>query len=195
MKRVKLKFSGDIEVEFTDRDRAVAQVSEIAERGTYPVYVIYGPEGCGKTALFRQAREILEDEYGYHVIHANPLAESREEALAYTPSIRDLVREALKLFPEPYSRVADVAINAASLVMKRLRRPRVAVLMDDLFQAVGVDRAEAYTKTLLNLIEYPPGDYDRIVVLVASSEGVTRERVGRHDWATMMLLWNMPREG
>jgi len=33
---------------------------------------------------------------------------------------------------------------------------------------------------LLNLIEYPPGEYEKIVVLVSSSEGVTRERIGRH---------------
>jgi len=32
---------------------------------------------------------------------------------------------------------------------------------------------------LLNLIEYPPGEYEKIVVLVSSSEGVTRERIGR----------------
>ena len=194
MRRVKLRFSRGLVVEFMDRGRAIEQVREVAERGTYPVYVIYGPEGCGKTALLKQAKEVLE-EHGYSVIYANPLAEDRDEALIYTPTLRDAVKEALKLFPDLYSRIVDVAINVAGMVMRRLRRPRVAVLMDDIFQAVGLDNAEKYVKMLLNLIEYPPGEYEKIVVLVASSEGVTRERVGRHNWAAFRLLWNMNREG
>ncbi|MEB3860387.1 MAG: ATP-binding protein [Desulfurococcales archaeon] len=55
MRRVKLKLAG-LDVVFTDRSRALKQVEEPAEKGTYPVNVVYGPEGCGKTALFRQAR-------------------------------------------------------------------------------------------------------------------------------------------
>ncbi len=194
MRRVRLKFVGGLEIEFVDRDKAIEQINEIAERGTYPVYVVYGPEGCGKTALFKQAREILE-EHNYNVIYANPLAEDREELLDYTPAIRDLVREVLRSFPDPYSRIIDAAINIASQVVKRMRKPRVAVLMDDVFQAVGLDNAEKYVKTLLNLIEHPPGDYENIVVIVSSSEGITRKRIGRHSWATLRILWNMSRKG
>jgi len=170
------------------------QVEEIAERGTRFPIVIYGPEGCGKTAFFKQAKAILED-FGYHVVYANPLAHEEKEILMYAPSIREIVDEVLKSFPDLYSRVVDAAIRIASRVMSRLRKPRVAVLMDDIFQAVGLDKAEIYTKTLLNLIEYPSGDYEKIVILVSSSEGVTRTRIGRHTWAVMYLMWNMSREG
>ena len=194
MRRVRLRFIGGLEIEFVDRDKAIEQINGIADRGTYPVYVVYGPEGCGKTALFKQAREILE-EHNYNVIYANPLAEDREELLGYTPAIRDLVKDVLRSFPDPYSRIIDAAINIASQVVKRMRKPRVAVLMDDMFQAVGLDNAEKYVKTLLNLIEHPPGDYDNIVVMVSSGEGVTRKRIGRHSWATLRVLWNMGREG
>ena len=188
MKRVKTVFAGRV-VEFVDRDRALEQITGIAERGTRFPLVIYGPEGCGKTALLRQVKAILED-HGYNVVYTNPMAGRESEMLAYTPSIRDIAREALRLFPDPYSRVVDAAISVASGVMRRLRRPRVAVLMDDIFQAVGPGNAERYVK-----IEYPPGDYDRVVVLVASSEGVTRDRVGRHSWADLYIMWNMPWEG
>jgi len=193
VKRVKLAFAGG-EVEFADRERAVRQIEELAERGTYPVHVVYGPEGCGKTALLRQSVEILE-EFGYRVIYVNPLAEKIEEVLQFTPSIKSVVKEVLQLFPEPYSRIVDAAISIASHVMKRFPKPRVAVLMDDVFQAVGLDRAETYVKTLLNLIEWPPAEYERVVALVTSSEGVTRERVGRHSWASIFAMWNMPRGG
>ena len=194
MRRARLRFIGGLEIEFVDRDKAIEQINEIAEKGTYPVYVVYGPEGCGKTALFKQAREILE-EHNYNVVYANPLAEDGEELLGYTPAIRDLARDVLRSFPDPYSRVIDAAISIASQVMKRMRKPRVAVLMDDIFQAVGLDNAEKYVKTLLNLIEYPPGDYENIVVLVSSSEGITRKRIGRHSWATLRTIWNMGVEG
>jgi hypothetical protein len=37
MKRVRLSFTADVEVEFCDRERAIRQVEELAERGTrYP---------------------------------------------------------------------------------------------------------------------------------------------------------------
>ncbi len=157
--------------------------------------MIYGPEGCGKSALLRQASEILEGDLGYYVLYVNPLAERLEEVLGFTPSMGDVVREVFTLLPEPYSRIVDAAVSVAYRVLKRFSRPRLAVLMDDIFQAVGLDKAEAYVKTLLNLIEHPPAGYEKIVVLVTSSEGVTRERVGRHNWADIFVLWNMQREG
>ena len=193
MERVKLRFAGRV-IEFADRDRALGQVAELAERGTWWPLVIYGPEGCGKTALLRQAKAILED-HGYHVVLVNPLAEELGEALAYTPTLRDLIREAISALPDPLPRIVEAAISIASAALRRLSRPRIALLLDDVFQAVGLDRAERLVKTLLNLIEYPPGDYDRVVVLVTSSEGVTRERIGRHRWATMRIIWNMPMQG
>jgi len=194
VKRVKVTFA-KLRIEFVDRERALGQVREIGEKGTFPVYMVYGPEGCGKTSFLRQARAILEEEFGYHVVYVNPLARKADEILQYTPAVEGLVREALRLFPEPYSKIVDVAINAASLIIERFSKPRVAVLMDDIFQAVGVDQAETYVKALLNLIEWPPREYERIVAVVASSEGVTWERIGRHSWASIFVMWNMSRRG
>jgi len=65
--------------------------------------------------------------------------------------------------------------------------------MDDVFQAVGPDKAETYTTA--KLIKYPPGECKRIVVTVASGEGVTWEGVGRHGWADVFVMWNMPQDG
>ncbi len=182
------------EIEFVDRETALRQLDELAERGTWRPLVVYGPEGCGKTALLRQARAVLEDR-GYHVVYVDPLARQVGEVLQYSSALRRAVKEAFKLFPEPYARVVDVAINVVGEALRRLGRPKIAVLMDDVFQAVGVDKAEQYVKALLNLIEWPPADYDKIVVLVTSSEGVTRERVGRHRWSEIRVMWNMPHDG
>jgi len=194
LKRVKVSFA-DMTINFVDRDRAIEQIEEIGRRGTYVVYVVYGPEGCGKTAFLRQARAILEEEYGYHVVYVNPLAKKAEDILQYTPTVKDIVKEVLGLFPEPYSKIVDVAINVAGRIIEKFSKSRIAVLMDDIFQAVGLNQAEIYVKALLNLIEWPPKEYEKIVVLVTSSEGVTWERIGRHRWADIFVMWNMGREG
>jgi predicted AAA+ superfamily ATPase len=72
VKRIKLEFALGVETEFVDRDRALAQVVEWAERGTRFPVVIFGPEGCGKTAFLRQAASGLR-ELGYDVFYLHPL--------------------------------------------------------------------------------------------------------------------------
>jgi len=193
VKRVRLRVVRGIEVEFVDRDVALRQLREVAERGTRFPLVVYGPEGCGKTALLRQAVEVFK-EWGYSVVYVNPLGGER---LVATDDLRDVVkrtwREVLGGVVNPAALV-DLALAVASRALKRGKK-KIAILADDVFQAVGVDRAEQLVKSVLNIIEYPPADYDSVVALVASSEGVTRGRVGRHDWASLRLMWNMSREG
>ena len=55
VRRITVQLAPGVETVFVDRDRALAQLEEWAEKSTaYPV-VIFGPEGCGKTAFLRQA--------------------------------------------------------------------------------------------------------------------------------------------
>ena len=194
-RRVRLRFTGKLQVTFVNRVVALRKVSEIAERGEVvnPI-VVYRPEGCGKTALLRQIIYLLED-LGYHVLYVNPTSDLIEEALYYSSAVSDLVQEVLRLMPEPYSRLVDVVLKAAVHILKGLSKPKLAVLLDDIFQTAGLDKAELYIKALLNLMEHPPAEYESIFVLVTSSEGVTRTRIGRHRWAKIMLLWNLTREG
>jgi hypothetical protein len=63
--------------------------------------------------------------------------------------------------------------------MRRFRK-RITLLVDEVFQAIGLERAEMYVKSLLNLIEYPPEQYERIVIIVATSGDFSRWRIGRH---------------
>jgi hypothetical protein len=79
-------------------------------------------------------------------------------------------------------------------ILKKRRR-KIAIIADDVFQAIGLDKAAAYVKGLLNMIEHPVYRYENIVVLVATSEGVSRREIGRHFWAELRPMWNMPKEG
>jgi len=194
VKRIKVEIAPGVETEFVDRDRALAQVVEWAERGTRFPIVIFGPEGCGKTAFLRQAASGLR-ELGYDVFYLHPL--DRVFAAEVDDSdvktlFADLVRKTLE--DERWGRLALAVFDLTREILKKRRR-KIAVIADDVFQAIGLDKAAAYVKGLLNMIEHPVYRYESIVVLVATSEGVSREEIGRHRWADVMLMWNMPKEG
>ncbi len=194
MGRISLVFAKGVKVYFANRDRALEQIRELANRGTRFPLVIYGPEGCGKTALLRQA-SILLNELGYHVVYISPLEGILERAIWYTPAVKDIVKEVLKTLNEPVLHLAEAILRIGDLIIRRLEKPRVALIVDDVFQAIGLRKAEAYVKALLNLIEYPPSDYENIIVLLSSSEGLTRDVIGRHRWARITGMWNMDKNG
>ena len=193
MRRLKLPFAG-LEVEFADRDRALQQVSEWAERGTWQPVVVFGPEGCGKTAWLRQAAEILR-ESGYEVFYLHPL-DKLVYAEVSVPSVREAFAELARraLAEEAPGRIAWAVFDFVRDLLKA-RRAKVAIVADDVFQAIGLEKAAGYVKGLLNMIEHPLYSYEHMVVIVATSEGKSRGEIGRHRWADLMPMWNMGREG
>jgi hypothetical protein len=104
----------------------------------------------------------------------------------------DLVRKTLE--DERWGRLALAVFDLVREILKKRRR-KIAIIADDVFQAIGLDKAAAYVKGLLNMIEHPVYNYESIVVLIATSEGISREEIGRHRWAHLRPMWNMPREG
>ena len=194
MRRIKLSFVPGLEVEFTDRDRAIRQVYEFAEKGTRFPIVIYGPEGCGKTSLLLQAIEILK-EMGYSIIYFNPLRR-RFEAEADIKSIRQMILDRLKQVSAEYE-FARLIWSVVDLVIEvlRLGKKRLAIVVDDAFQYLDPREAAAVVKSLLEIIEHPEENYERIVVIVATSEGLSRFEIGRHRWGELIPMWNMSRKG
>ncbi|MFB6470654.1 MAG: ATP-binding protein [Vulcanisaeta sp. AZ3] len=193
MERIKLPFASMI-IEFTDRDRALEQINEWAERGMSLPVVSFGPEGCGKTAILKQAAHMLR-ELGYNVFYINPL-ESEFMAEIEDKDVKkqffEIVQEAIK--SERWSWIANSVILLTRELLKRRKR-KIAVIVDDAFQAIGLDKAAAYVKGLLGLIEHPPQPYDRIIAIAATSEGVSRAEIGRHLWSKLIPTWNMPKKG
>ena len=194
MKRIRLPFlPPGIEVEFSDRERALAQVEEIARKGTRAPLVVYGPEGCGKSAWLRQSAEILK-EAGYDVIYVDLVHRSY---LSYTD-----VESVLNRLSDATADITGVtSLKLVTIVIDlvkelvRLGKKKVAVLMDEAFQSLGLEKVAVYVKSLLSLIEYPPRSYESIVAVATTSEGLTRSEIGRHRWANIAPLWNMSREG
>jgi len=194
MRKVKLPLVPGLDVEFVDRDAALRQVADWADRGTRFPVVIYGPEGCGKTAFLRQAATMLRD-LGYDAIYVDV---ARMDFVAHT-DVADVAKRLIDAAAETSGvaqlKLANLAIDIVRELLDRWGRRRVAVLVDEAFQAIGVERAGLYVKNLLNLIEYPPRSYERIVAVAATSEGLSRREVGRHRWGRLMMMWNMAKEG
>ena len=155
----------------------------------FPV-VIYGPEGCGKSAWLRQVAVILKKQ-DFDVIYVDV---AHKEYIAYT-DVREVIDKISEVIADitGYTsiKLAGLIILLANQLLKKWRKKRIALLIDEVFQAIGVDKAEVYVKMLLNLIEYPPADYEKIIAIVTTSEGVSRAKIGRHLWAWLMSMWNM----
>jgi energy-coupling factor transporter ATP-binding protein EcfA2 len=194
MNKVELEFAPGLWMEFTNRDRALEQVEEWAEKSTWRPVVVFGPEGCGKTALLLQASAMLR-ELGFEVFYLHPL-ERKFEAEVDLP---DLKSEFMRFVERALGENALGRITWATVdfirKLQKARQVKIAVIADDVFQAIGLDAAAAYVKALLNLIEYPESRYEKIVVLVATSEGASRREIGRHRWAHLAPMWNMSMEG
>jgi len=193
LRRVRLRFA-NLQVEFVDRELALKKIEEWAERGTFPVQVVYGPEGCGKTAWLRQGAELLR-ELEFDVIYINPV-ERELVAEVGVASLRERLADLIKgaLSQLAWGAVAWSAIDAAREAI-RLGRRRLAIIVDDAFQAIGLDKAALYVKGLLGVLEHPPEAYERAITVAATSEGVSLREIGRHEWAGLLAMWNMPREG
>jgi hypothetical protein len=194
VRRIKPEFVPSVKTEFTDRDRALARVVEWAEKSTRRPVVVFGLEGCGKTAFLRQVAEAMR-ELGYDVFYIDPL---HRFFIAYTEAgdaVRRLAEAASEAFGIAQLKLATLALDVGRELLERWGRKRVAILVDEVFQAVGLDKAGIYVKSLLNLIEYPPRSYEGIVAVVTTSEGLSRREIGRHRWGRLMMMWNMPREG
>jgi energy-coupling factor transporter ATP-binding protein EcfA2 len=194
MNKVELEFAPGLWIEFTNRDRALKQVEEWAEKSTWRPVVVFGPEGCGKTALLLQASAMLR-ELGFEVFYLHPLERKFEAEVELSDLKSEFMRFVERALGEnALGRITWAAVDFIRKLQKA-RQGKIAVIADDVFQAIGLDAAAAYVKALLNLIEYPESRYEKIVVLVATSEGASRREIGRHRWAHLAPMWNMSMEG
>ncbi|PLC61197.1 AAA family ATPase, partial [Vulcanisaeta sp. EB80] len=194
MRRIKLSLVSGLDVDFVDRDVAIQQVIKWAGRGTGFPIVVFGPEGCGKTSWLLQSVEVLR-EAGFDVIYFNPMRR-RFEVEVGIESLRQHALNVLKQAASEYA-LAKLAWSVIDLAIEAIKhgRGRLAVIVDDAFQYLDKREAALIIKGMLELIEHPPEHYEKIVAIAATSEGLSREEIGRHLWSMIMPMWNMPKEG
>ncbi len=186
---------------FADRAAEARHLLGLVERGAGLPLVVYGPEGSGKSTLLRYVAWRVEEAGGVSV-YIDALAEGEVGDAVY-PGRRELLRAALeavggaaggpvgRLLAERLGRLVELLVERLSL-----RGRAVFVAVDDVYQALGVERAEAYTKRLYGLVHrlYEAGA-SSVLVVAATSEGLSRRRLARHGYLVPSMMWNMPLEG
>ena len=179
-------------VEFADQERALGAGGGVRRGGHQVAYRRIRPGGLRQDRLPPAGNRGAEG-VGVRRILPPPL-DRAFSAEVDDPDVKrlflDLVRRTLE-----DGRWGRLAMAVFDLTREILRRRKVAVIADDVFQAIGLDKSAAYVKGLLNMIEHPQYKYENIVVLVATSEGVSRREIGGHRWARLMPMWNMARDG
>jgi Archaeal ATPase. len=142
-----------VETELVDRDRALAQLVELAEGSTWASVVVLGPEGCGKTAFLLQVasalRELRYDVFYLHTL--NRLFTADVDDTDMKTLFVDLLRKTLE--DEKWGRLALAVFDLTREILRKRRR-NIAIVADNVFQAIGLDKA-AYVKDSLHMIEHP----------------------------------------
>lgn len=191
-----------MELRFVDRGGELTALHMLAERGVGVPLYLYGPEGCGKTRLLREFARRVRGRGGYLVIYIDALEErDPRRAVEGSAEVRKLLLEAAAgAAGGPVGVALAYAVARVLAIVERrlVEGKHVVVVVDDVFHPLGLEGVEAYMKSLLNLAEYdlPEKNPSSILIMVSTSEGLSLERVRRHPtWATVRLLWNLPREG
>jgi ABC-type branched-subunit amino acid transport system ATPase component len=119
VKRVKLSFVPGLEVEFVDRNSGIQQILEWSEKSTWHPVVVFGPEGCGKSAWLRQATEILRD-MEFDVMYVNPMY---KEFTAHTDVKEVVAKEFAKINQQQRQQVLEkLRIEIRSSAIERYRQ-------------------------------------------------------------------------
>ncbi len=180
---------------FVDRGAELSELLSLAERGFYPVLYLYGPEGCGKTRLLRELYSRLRGRRDYVTVYVDAQSmESVEEAVYAPPGIVRAVLEAARELAGPPGRVAALALLSAMRIVKRLYAvgKHVVILVDDVARPLGLEVIEAYSKSLLNLVEeLLEAGAETVLAIATTSEGLSRSLLARHNYVSIRQLWNL----
>ena len=124
--KIKFSFVPGLKIEFVDREGALKQVEELAEKSTRFPIVVFGPEDCGKTAWLKQATFILR-EFGFEAIYIDPLG---RDFIAYT-DIKEIVKKLAEAAAEVIGvaqvKLATLALDIMKDFISRWGKKRVAI--------------------------------------------------------------------
>ena len=185
-----------MEPKFVDREIEIAKLLELSKQSsTLPIYV-YGPEGCGKTRLFKEFIGMF-DGVGVYI---DALERSElDKALFLSPYIKDcssLIAEIVANLTGNIGRIlADKIASILTRIASRykLKNSRIVLVVDDIAHAIGVEKIEWYIKWLYELEwktirEHEP---EAIVFIATTSEGQSLSEVMRHTYTDVKLVWNL----
>lgn len=187
---------------FTDRKVELEKLLKLCEKGYHTPIVVYGPEGCGKTTLLNYLRHILSRSKEFVVVYVDALQESVQEALKIVPEIDR--REIMKML-ESLARmdIREILVRVYDIVhilitKLKLSKKKLVILIDDVYKCLGLENVDKYTKMLYELIGWKFRRelmLDSVLVLLTTSEGVSKRELLKHTYVNVYMLWNMSHNG
>jgi len=186
-------------VKFVDRVRELHQLDEIVSRGTAFPVAIYGPEGCGKTALLKYVARSLAKRSDTIVIYIDAL-EQFELEKALLSSHREVLEVVRDVSSVPIgSALARLCMSLVTRLASRisLKGKNVVLLIDDVYRAIGLENVDRYTKSLYEWIGYLHEKFEvsNVAIILTTSEGVSKRELSKHTYVDLRMLWNLSREG
>ena len=189
---------------FVGRRRELEALRLYNRSQMYMPLFVYGPEGCGKSRLFREAvRQFREWYPDGEAIYVNALARVREDVFDSSTSdlSAELVSALLALvgqapIADPIGRLAARLYH--SLTRKAFRRAaRLFVVVDEIEQSLGLGEVSAeakYMSQIMNPAFREETLRNKIVNFSAlTSEGESRAVLARHSYAWFAYVWNLSR--
>jgi len=182
-----------------DRLEELQQLVETVSRGMRFPLIVYGPEGCGKSALVRELVRVM-DSRGWLSIYVDAVEEfSAERAMdPSTPVAKEIGERIAERCASGVGlmlarRVLQIAAQALELGEWR----GVLIVVDDPFRVMDLRESERYVKSLYEWVSYMVERFgiDRVSIVLTSAVGTALQRLGLHSFASVSMLWNMRREG
>ncbi len=188
-----------IEPKFVNRVEELNILNKLATEGCIlPIY-IYGPEGCGKTRLLKEFVRNFHD----IAIYIDALErEDIHKVLMYSSCLKDVVDVLLAFLQTISGHLGRVLIDKIFTIVSKistkfkLEDRHLVIALDDVSRAIGLDEIEWYVKWLYNSISKISEEYEpkSILIIVTTSEGISKRLVARHRHALIYMIWSLEYE-
>ncbi len=127
---------------FINRENELSILLEYSERGYYPVFYLYGPEGCGKTRLLLELVKYLQSREDYIVTYIDVQSVSDiRRALLAPPDITKVMIDLIRDISGPLGKILAYALTrlAQNLSKERIENKKVVILVDDVARPLGLE--------------------------------------------------------
>ena len=190
----------DFKIKFVNRNLEIEVLTRLSKYGSpFPIF-IYGPEGCGKTTLFRYFVHTCSK--NLVCVYINALEDVDISKAIESSTIPEIASIALRVINEIGEGIAKSLLKGISLLIKHLATcttlsdRNLVLFIDDVVYTITLGKIEWYIKWLYELIPKLKNEYNlkSILIVTSTSEGLSRKLLLRHTYSEVYLIWNLEYE-
>jgi len=192
-----------VELPFVGRMAELEAVKRYNSRQVYLPIFVFGPEGCGKSRLFREAVKKFREWYpdGVAVLIDTRKSSLADAVVATAPvDVKKLAKQLAKAMFRSLSQITHFGrflAEAATSIPRYIRAKdvkRIFVVVDEV--TTTLTNVEAYAKAMESTMNVGRPEELRDVIVnffALTSEGYSRDLLARHSYVWQAYVWNLPR--